>query len=287
MKMIKKLTATAMALAIASTPTAVTAFAGSTDISIPAVNVVAEGEEETPSILTKTMDTLEMTINLEKNEVKIKDTETGISMEFKENGVYVDGTIIETLGNEDEDEDESEPDYEATQEDFEFILTMMAVLAELQTDTLIFTDNVVEVKCNIIENETTPTEYHVQFGKNIKSITPDLIIAPDSTITIYGYKGTVAETYAAENNYPFIALDNTSATDDLGDINDDNKVDSSDASLILEEYANIQTGAALVFNDTQKKSADVNKDSKIDSADASKILEYYGAISTGQTPSWD
>ena len=73
----------------------------------------------------------------------------------------------------------------------------------------------------------------------------------------------------------------------LGDVNEDGKVDSADASLVIAEYGLIQTGGTLTFTDKQKKAADVNKDGKSDSSDASKILEYYGAISTGKIPSWD
>lgn len=73
----------------------------------------------------------------------------------------------------------------------------------------------------------------------------------------------------------------------LGDVNEDGKVDSADASLVLAEYGLIQTGGTLTFTDKQKKAADVNRDGKSDSSDASKILEYYGAISTGKIPSWD
>ena len=73
----------------------------------------------------------------------------------------------------------------------------------------------------------------------------------------------------------------------LGDVNEDGKVDSADASLVLAEYGLIQTGGTLTFTGKQKKAADVNKDGKSDSSDASKILEYYGAISTGKIPSLD
>ncbi len=278
-KYLKKLIAATMALAIASTSTAVTTFAGNTDNNIPAVNIVAEGEEQEPHVLTRVLGPLDITIDLEKNEVIIKDSESEITTHFKNNAIFYDGTIIETV--------ERKSENEATEEDLIFMLTMMAVLMENPFDTIVFSDNVVEVRDSILDGESTMEELSVKFGKNIESIYPNLIESIDVKITIYGYKGTAAETYAAENNYPFIALDDTAAADDLGDVSGDNKVDSSDASLILEEYANIQTGAALAFNDTQKKSADVNKDSKIDSADASKILEYYAAVSTGQTPSWD
>lgn len=73
----------------------------------------------------------------------------------------------------------------------------------------------------------------------------------------------------------------------LGDVNEDGSVDSSDASLVLAEYAKIQTGGAGEFTDVQYKAADVNKDDTVDSSDASRILAYYAAISTGKKPTWD
>lgn len=73
----------------------------------------------------------------------------------------------------------------------------------------------------------------------------------------------------------------------LGDVNQDDTVNSSDASLVLEEYSRLQTGNAASFSAIKKDAADVNRDSKIDSTDASKILEYYAAASTGKIPSWN
>ena len=73
----------------------------------------------------------------------------------------------------------------------------------------------------------------------------------------------------------------------LGDVNQDSSVDSSDASLVLSEYATLSTGGQSSLNDKQKKAADVNKDGFIDSSDSSKILSYYAEISTGGNPSWD
>ena len=73
----------------------------------------------------------------------------------------------------------------------------------------------------------------------------------------------------------------------LGDVNNDGMVDSSDASLVLAEYAEIQTGGAGGFTDIQYKAADVNKDDVVDSSDASKILSYYAMVSTGKEPTWD
>ncbi|MBR6581646.1 MAG: hypothetical protein IKK66_10150 [Ruminococcus sp.] len=278
MKTIKKITAVAMALVISTASTGMTAYADNVDVNVSTVNIVAEGEEQESQILTRTMGSLEITINIEKNEVKFKDIESNISMEIKDNSMYFDGTIIESM--------EEESDYQATEEDFGFILTAFAILATVQVDKIVFTDNVIEINEGIIDGDSTFSKIALQFGENIQSITPDLINSPDMEITVYGYKGTAAETYAADNNYPFIALDETSSTDNKGDVNTDGTVDSSDASLVLAEYAKVQTGETLTFTDVQAESADVNIDGVIDASDASKILAYYSAVSTGKTPSW-
>jgi hypothetical protein len=91
---------------------------------------------------------------------------------------------------------------------------------------------------------------------------------------------------AANSCVVFSAMDNV--TDILlGDVNNDEKIDASDASKVLEEYAAISTGNDSLFNDKQKKAADVNADGRIDSSDASDILVYYASVSTGGNPSFD
>lgn len=109
---------------------------------------------------------------------------------------------------------------------------------------------------------------------------------PDTTV-IYGCENSEVQAYAEKYNIKFVALDEMPATADLGDVNGNGSVDSSDASLVLAEYSKIQTGGAGEFTESQLKSADVNKDGVVDSADASKILAFYAMISTGKEPSWD
>ncbi len=130
--------------------------------------------------------------------------------------------------------------------------------------------------------------------------------------TLYVYNNSTGLEYAKNNGFkydiigeatsPHLTLSTTASTTTvtttttpivtipyyiLGDVNQDDTVNSSDASLVLEEYSKIQTGNSSSFPAIKKDAADVNKDSKIDSADASKILGYYAAVSTGKTPSWD
>lgn len=67
----------------------------------------------------------------------------------------------------------------------------------------------------------------------------------------------------------------------LGDVNSDNTIDSSDASVILSIYADYSTGKTPNQTQDELSVADVNSDNSVDSTDASTILEYYAHISTG------
>ena len=69
----------------------------------------------------------------------------------------------------------------------------------------------------------------------------------------------------------------------LGDVNDDGKIDSTDASAVLKEYSCASTSKESYLTDTQKKAADVIHDSVFDANDASKLLAYYSGLSTGST----
>ena len=109
----------------------------------------------------------------------------------------------------------------------------------------------------------------------------DVTISDNATIK--GYATSTAENYALTYEREFVSLGSFT----LGDVNEDGMIDSSDASMVLAEYALMQTGGEPTFTEIQKISADVNKDYSVDSSDASKILAYYADSSTGKTPSWD
>ena len=70
---------------------------------------------------------------------------------------------------------------------------------------------------------------------------------------------------------------------ELGDINNDSKINAVDASTVLTYYAMVSTNNDGGFNDNQKTAADVNHDGSINAVDASCILSYYAYISTGGT----
>lgn len=69
--------------------------------------------------------------------------------------------------------------------------------------------------------------------------------------------------------------------ENLGDVDNDGAVNSSDASMVLAEYARTATGNASSFDKNETLAADVNKDGTVDSSDASSILSYYAYAATG------
>ncbi len=70
-------------------------------------------------------------------------------------------------------------------------------------------------------------------------------------------------------------------TQPLGDVNNDEKIDSKDATAILVEYSARATGGAPTLIEEALDAADANKDTKVDSKDASAILSYYSYTATG------
>lgn len=69
------------------------------------------------------------------------------------------------------------------------------------------------------------------------------------------------------------------------DLNDDGKIDSVDASMVLAEYAKLSVGGEGSFTKTQLYLADCDNNYKNDSVDASKILEIYSINSAAKIES--
>ena len=98
-----------------------------------------------------------------------------------------------------------------------------------------------------------------------------------SNAEIYGKKGTEAERYAKANGIPFNEFDFR-----YGDLNNDGKVDSIDASTVLSEYSRRSTeNGKSSFSETDDVKADVNDDLSVNAVDASLILSYYSHASSG------
>lgn len=90
--------------------------------------------------------------------------------------------------------------------------------------------------------------------------------------TIIGYNGSTAETYAKENGFTFIPLDETSK---LGDVNSDGKVTIDDVTLVQKYLASVSD-----FTTSQKDIADVNNDGDISIDDVTMIQKYLAGIIT-------
>ena len=121
-------------------------------------------------------------------------------------------------------------------------------------------------------------------------IAPDTIINGDDifmfaadNFTMYGYKGTYAEAYAAEFAYNFKAM---------GDMNGDGSVDLEDASDIIRTYAQHASGGdvsvyqAAAEESTAPDLADVNRDGAVEIADATLTMKYYAQTAAGLDADW-
>ncbi len=76
--------------------------------------------------------------------------------------------------------------------------------------------------------------------------------------------------------------------ENLGDVNGDKKIDSTDASAVLTAYVNLAAKADYTVDQKFAKLADVDLDGEINSRDASHILKYYAIASVAkEAVDWD
>ncbi|MDE6088524.1 MAG: dockerin type I repeat-containing protein [Oscillospiraceae bacterium] len=85
-----------------------------------------------------------------------------------------------------------------------------------------------------------------------------------------------SEEYYKESGHPIWILPNED-----GDVNSDDKVDSADAAVILEEIALNAVGDTGRMNASENLSADVNGDGAINAADAAIVLSYASEVGSG------
>ncbi|MDE6775024.1 MAG: hypothetical protein K2J37_01770 [Ruminococcus sp.] len=106
--------------------------------------------------------------------------------------------------------------------------------------------------------------------------------APEDADNIYDIDYTSAE---FQFMYPISLYsydtENPTYGYNIGDINGDGMVDSSDASMILQTYSALSTGGSSPLNHFQERAADLNNDGYINAVDASLTLSYYSYASTG------
>ena len=91
--------------------------------------------------------------------------------------------------------------------------------------------------------------------------------------TIYGYKGSTAETYAKENGFKFVELQDD--TRKKGDLNDNGKIDASD---LLQVKSHIKKVKPLEGDDFT--CADVDGNGAINAADLLKMKAHMKGVSS-------
>ncbi|MDE7399762.1 MAG: leucine-rich repeat protein [Oscillospiraceae bacterium] len=150
----------------------------------------------------------------------------------------------------------------------------------------IASEDVTEV---VIPDNVTEIQFYAFYGcTNLKSVTiPNSVTKIAATAfddsglkTIYGVKGSYAETYAKENGYEFKSISDTSvtptpqkvvynsATDVLGDVDGDGKTSAKDATAILKYVVGIAK-----FEGNSMKNALVTGGEKPSARDATQILK--------------
>lgn len=137
-------------------------------------------------------------------------------------------------------------------------------LSEYEEDIMLLPISQGEIKINDVLSESycLTDSIPLEYGRNIISISVNNENAAPETIILNVNRGE-----------PEILT---------GDVNNDNKIDAVDASIILSEYALTSAGESGNFSEIQKKAADFNNDNMVDSVDASAVLAYYAEISGGE-----
>ena len=88
----------------------------------------------------------------------------------------------------------------------------------------------------------------------------------NENLVIYGYAGSTAEQYAADNAIPFVTLAETPV---YGDVNLDGRVDIQDAVLLAKAAA----GTVTLSSDA-KVNGDCDQDGTISQADAAILMQF-------------
>jgi hypothetical protein len=102
--------------------------------------------------------------------------------------------------------------------------------------------------------------------------------ASAASITVNGLKAgtfTVSATPSAGGTQLTTGTITVVQTYTLGDVNNDGKINSTDAILVLQHAAKI-----ITLTDAKIIAADINGDGKVNSTDAIKILQYAAKIIT-------
>ncbi|MBR6107707.1 MAG: leucine-rich repeat protein [Oscillospiraceae bacterium] len=108
----------------------------------------------------------------------------------------------------------------------------------------------------------------------------------NENLTIYGYSGSYAESYANSKGIPFVALSEQPANK-TGDLTGDGEIGADDAQMTLKAYVNILADKDSGLTEIQLKVADVDGDGAVTATDAQMILKYYVNTLAGKEVTWD
>ena len=135
-----------------------------------------------------------------------------------------------------------------------------------------------------------------------------------NNVTIYGYTGSYAETYAEENDIPFVSLGNATTTETTttttetttettetttttttpepptiakGDLDGSDRIDSTDIFYTMYYVANVAVGNPGGLTTEQIAAADVDGSGKVDSTDVFYMMYYVALHGVGKDVSWE
>lgn len=118
--------------------------------------------------------------------------------------------------------------------------------------------------CSSLESVTIP--------ESVTSIKNSAFNNHSDALTIYGYTGSAAETFATEQGIAFVNIGDV-PTPTLGDVNGDGKISIDDVTDIQKYIANM-----IDFTEEQVTLADVDKNGKVSIDDATLIQKHLAGL---------
>ena len=131
-------------------------------------------------------------------------------------------------------------------------------------DTVSTIDEAAFISCSSLDEITIPDSV-TYIGERVFDYC-------DKNLIIFGKKGSVAETYAKDNNLRFIDLSNCL----MGDVNLDGSVNIKDATAIQKHIANL-----ITLDEKGYDVADVDGSGSVNIKDATAIQKHIAGIETG------
>jgi|GEM_PF-1382838 hypothetical protein len=99
---------------------------------------------------------------------------------------------------------------------------------------------------------------------------------------ICGYKNSTAQAYAEENGYNFVSFEDEQYYEDLGKINDDERITVIDATAVLRECA-ARANSKTILPEKKAFNADLDFDGRLSVVDATLLLRYCGYLNAPET----